>query len=79
MRPKRPLAAVDNPLLAYVANLEDENALLHKALTLVADSSALDPAKHKSLVLLSNYARDILAIVDKMRTNGAKKPEGTRL
>lgn len=75
MKRRRPLIAADNPVLKYVADLEDENALLIKTLELVRDASAVDPAKHKSLVLLSNYARDILAIVDKMRTNGAKKPE----
>jgi hypothetical protein len=76
MKRRRPLVDATSPMLLYCANLEDENALLVKALELVRDSAAIDPARTKSLVLLSNYARDILSIVDKMRINGAKKPEG---
>lgn len=75
MKRQRPLIAVDNPLLKYIADLEDENALSYKALELVRAAAAVDPHKTKSLVLLSNYARDILAIVDKLRASGSKPGE----
>ncbi len=77
MKRQRPLVAADNPIMQYVQAIEAENDLMYKALALVKNSAAVDPSGTKSLVLLSSYARDILAIVDKMRTTSAKqKPEG---